>query len=259
MKLENFDPAKVWLIIRQLITVAIALGAHFLADIPLEELAALWALIFGTDVSTTLAMRRSTFKPASALQLAHVSFEQDGGPSSFIYDLVAQSVPPRKLPHGLLAVAPIAREYANAALLDDNIRARVQREVHSALRAAGLLKGRSIGVSNLTLVLLLALALSACVPALNTLTGDDASLSYAPNGIVFDAGSSPALDVLVDVQGLELVTTDERCTVYEGGLDCRLGDVEGEVLLELSGYDVTALATFYRTIGGRPYQEVLGD
>lgn len=92
-------------------------------------------VILGIQQLAGLAERQHSFKPDSATDLAEADFSS--GVGGFVKDLVKTLLPSNNVANGLLAVVDVVHQYGHFALTDE-VRERVTREVHKALRSAGL-------------------------------------------------------------------------------------------------------------------------
>lgn len=80
------------------------------------------------------------FKARNEAAAAPVAFLAEGSDTAaaFILQLVKDLVPRTRVTKAIEIVAPLLRQYAGAVLTDE-MRAELQRQVHSALKKAGLL------------------------------------------------------------------------------------------------------------------------
>lgn len=101
--------------------------------------------------------------------------------------------------------------------------------------------------------LLLVALLSSCTIIENWVQRPDgASLTLVQEGVVFDAGGKQARGVIVIIIADELeLPADTPCEIVEPGpadtvAECRLGDLEGQWLVEFTGINPDASASFRR-------------
>lgn len=97
------------------------------------------AILLGIEIPVAEAIRSEVFSRDSAEILKSPSFDTETG--AYMQSLVRELLPESKTVDGLLSIAYLLPRYAGE-LLTDQIKTYITREVHSALRAAGLLKGR---------------------------------------------------------------------------------------------------------------------
>ena len=100
--------------------------------------------LLGVTAAVGENVRSNVFNNESAAVLARSDFESEVG--RFIKDHIEDILPEHQVAHGLLAAAPLLARFAGAVLTEE-IRAVLQREVHSVLRTVGLLRGRDIATS----------------------------------------------------------------------------------------------------------------
>ena len=145
------DPNKVRTILETLGTLATvvitgfaasgiegAYAALFTAEVGSLVLGAI-GVILGIQGLAGVLERKHAFKPDSAQDLAETDFS--AGVGAFAKDIVKGLLPQSKVASGLLAVVDIVHQYGHFALTDD-VKQRVTREIHSALRSTGLVSGR---------------------------------------------------------------------------------------------------------------------
>lgn len=277
------EPARLYFIVRAIVMLLAAIGVYVVEPEALEGALAALAVIFGVDAATTEATRAKVYAPATAHRIADAAIAtahsnpREAGP--YILDLVTSLVPAAKLPAGIAAVAPLVAQFANRALTDD-LRKTLQRKVHQQLRNAGVLRGRTIPPSTSIVALLAVILLAACTPVSRTVTaglnaaaGDSATLAWAESeegqtvGITFEPGDAPAVGVYVDILGSELqlgeVSGASRADCIEEeeatGILCLFGLVDGSIVIQLAGQDITATASYRRSPSGRPFLELLTD
>lgn len=241
------EPLRAQLILRLILLVGGSLGLAWWNDEIVTELFFIVLGIIGIDVAATERARAAVTSPATA-ELAGALIKNSGDVAGFIRNLVAGLVPAGAVPFALSLVQPLVRQYASEMLTDKN-RAQITARVHSTLRQHGLLKGKNIGTVTLFFGTLFLLLIAGCAPLINFASRGEATMEYAVDGVLF-IPAVPVLAVVVDIQGDSLRTTDENCTTYDEGLSCLLGDLSEPYLIELSGFDVTAFATWQRTGGG---------
>jgi hypothetical protein len=135
-----------------------------------------------------------------------------------------------------------------------NVQVRLTAEVHRVLRGAGLIKTTSIPrtMVSLWITLLIAVIISGCAPVAtsigNAANADGAALTYTGSGVLFEAGSTDAESVVIDIQGEGIETFDPACTVEAFSVSCYAEKVAaGEGWeLALSCDLCSAWATFFR-------------
>lgn len=276
------EPARLYFIVRAVVMLLAAVGVYAVEPEALEGVLSALAVLFGVDAATTEATRAKVYAPSTAQRIAettlaasHSQPKHEAG--TYIIDLVSSLVPGAKLPAALAAVAPLMAQFANRSLTDD-LRKTLQRKVHERLRQTGVLRGRSIPPA--TSIVALVVLLSACAPVsrvitggLNAAAGDSATLAWVEAddgttvGITFEPGDAPAVGVILDILGENLVigtvagASAGDCAVEEGGTGavCAFAAVEQPVVVALTGDDITATAGYRRTPSGRPYLEALTD
>lgn len=113
--------------------------------------------------------------------------------------------------------------------------------------------------------LLAALVLAACTPIANVgrvivERNDGAQVEILTDGIGVHPGERTALDTILIAIGddLELGTVPENavCTIEVDVLDCRLGDLDGPVVIFVTGSDVNASITYRRQGSSVPYHAI---
>lgn len=241
------EPLRAQLLLRLILLVGGSLGLAWWNEEIVTELFFIVLGIIGIDVAATERARAAVTSPATA-ELAGNLIKNSSDVAGFIRSLVAGLVPAGAVPFALSLMEPLVRRFSDEMLTPAN-RGIIQRRVHEILRKNGLLKGKDIGTVVLFFGTLFLLLIVGCAPLINFGARGDAELQYADDGVLF-VPHVAVLGVVVDVQGDSLTTSDEKCTTYDEGLSCLLGDLGQPYLIELSGINVTAFSTWQRTGGG---------
>lgn len=97
--------------------------------------------------------------------------------------------------------------------------------------------------------MLLVLLAASCVPLQGVIFGGPASLEYCipcgdTYGFVFDPSGVLTEAVILDILGDDLASSSPTCDVVGKGLQCLLGDVREPTYIAVTGFDVTATATY---------------
>ena len=270
-RLENVEPARLYLLLRVAAYVAVGATGAAVAPDDLELILGTLAALLGVDAATTEATRRKVSSPRTAAELIAHAFVGEAG--TFVRGLVERSVPQAKWAQGLQASLPILTEFAGAQLTPD-VRGEIQKRVDAALLNAGLVKRRTGGplpVSLLVLLVLLVLVptLGACSllapvgqevggETVDYVLGDVATLTLDDAGLTFDPVDGSTAGVVVNIVAVEIHGEHPHCEPYEleglVGRECHLATVDEPALLPFGIVDGYASATYTRLGSSRPYR-----
>lgn len=253
------EPEKFFFIVRSVVLLLIALGVGVSNDM-VETMLAVVATLLGIDYVATQRTHNQVYGSDEALALVENVRTAPAVPSGlwfFVLEAVRKLLPAAEVPFAMAAIAGDLLQFANKNL-DAGTKADVLAFVHRKLRQLGYLKGRDFPPSTpttLVTLLVVMLALAGCIPVVNSFSAGGAQLAYAETGVAFVPGPSTAYQVIVDIQGDQVTSLDvtDNCEATTHGMKCTADEIAEPWLIELTGFNVTALAHFVRELGGRPY------
>jgi hypothetical protein len=179
----------------------------------------------------------------------------------FVVGVVSKMLPAMLVPIALNILKGVVQEHVTFDLTRD-LQIRLTAEVHRVLRGAGLIKQTSIPRNVVSLFALVAiLFLSSCdLPAVitpigNSVTADGATLTYSGTGVTFDPGEVDAEQVVIDIQGDNILTDEASCTDTAFSVSCvsELVTADESWTLTFSCDSCSVFATFFRAGSLEPH------
>ena len=250
------EPEKVFFVLRALVATAIALGIGISAEV-LEPVLGLLAVLLGVDYAATRVTHNKTYSGDEAKELVELAAQAQAVPRplwDFVESTVTRLIPATEVPFAMAKLAGDLTAYFERQL-DAGTRAELLTFIHSKLRQLGYMQVKDFPNRASTSIVLLLFVVGAigCAPVANYVLGDEATLRFQETGFMFAPGGVSAYEVLVDIQGINVVYLDEDglCEPINTGLRCTRDVVEEPWLIELTGEQVSAIARYARSPGGR--------
>ena len=255
------EPEKVFFLIRAVLATAIAAGVSINVD-TWEPVLAVLATFLGVDYAATKSTHSRVYGADEAQELVQLSAQAKAVPKplwDFVESTVKRLLPATEVPFAMAHMAGDLVAFFDRQL-DAGTRSEILTFVHKKLRELGYLKVRDFPAKSVTSIVLLVFVLGACAPVANYVLGDAAQLRFEETGIMFVPGAEPAYEVLVDIQGNDVVylADDGLCEATDVGLRCTQDEVLEPWLIEITGLEVSAMARYARVMDGRLFT-VLAD